>query len=211
MAHPSIDDPCSTLTKNYFTKTSSLSSMKRSRIGKFIISITCLVFGVESAVLLDNIYLFGSIGLSGLGIYLLIRLNDALRSKLNEAIPFRVENLSRFPRLPYVQVAVLVYIFIGSIFSILPDSYQGFILVLVALAVTQTALTISKENIQSEFKILTVFQFQVFVFLSTFVYVNIEKFLLIDIIGPAGEYLAAIFLFFAWFFEFLHLYFRMFK
>lgn len=182
--------------------------MKKSSLAELALGLVCLVLGTEVVLLWPLIFLLGGVGLLILGISLVSDSNEHLKSSLKQSFPFRVENLFRFPRLPYFQTGMMILILIASLFSILPSGYSGFILVLVGLAVSQFGLNISKKNIKSQHRIMIVLQFQIFVFFSTFIYVNFEISYLFGM-GPA--YLSSIFLFFAWFAEFLYLYFNLLK
>lgn len=182
--------------------------MKRSTLTQVLLGLGCLVIGTESVLIWPNIFVFGGVGLLILGAVLILDSNKMLKTSFDEFLPFRLNNLFRFPRLPYFQTGVMILLIIASIFSILPSGYLVFILVLSGLAISQFILNISKENIESEYKIWTVFQFQIFIFFSTFVYVNFETSYILSV---GLDFISSIFLFFAWFFEFLYLYFRLFK
>ncbi len=182
--------------------------MKYSRSARLILGIASLLFGIEVILFWEFIFLFGGIGLIILAVALIANSDEYWKKSMKEAFPFRIENLFRFPRLPYFQTAIMVFYLIGAIFSILPSAYSGFMLVLIGLAISQIVLNISEKNIKSEPKIMIALQFQTFIFFSTFVYENFQTSYLLSL-GP--EYLASVFLFFAWFFEFIYLYMRIFK
>jgi len=182
--------------------------MERSDIGKFLLGLGTLGLGVEIVFHWDYIYRLGGLGLLIMGVYLVSSSKEAWKDSVKDILPLRLGNLFRFPRLPYFQTVIMVLLFLASIFMILPSSYGGLLLVLLGLAISQFALNISEKNIKSEFRIMLVFQFQVFIFFSTFIYVNFQRSYLLRI---GSEYISSIFLFFAWFAEFLYLYLKIFK
>ncbi|MEF8835883.1 MAG: hypothetical protein V5A76_06975, partial [Candidatus Thermoplasmatota archaeon] len=182
--------------------------MKKSDIGKFLLGIGSSVIGFEIVLFWNLIYFFGGVGLLLIGIYLISISKKAWKDSVKNILPFRPGNLFRFPRLPYFQTSIMFLLLIATIFLILPFGYELFIIVLLGLAIPQTILIISEENIKDEFKILTIMQFQLFIFFSTFIYVNFDRFYLFSQ-GP--EYISSLFLYVAWLFQFIYMYFKILK
>jgi len=182
--------------------------MKISDIGKFLLGLGSLVIGIEIVLLWDLIFVPGGIGLLLIGVYLISISKETWEETMKNILPFRVGNLFRFPRLPYFQTGVLVLIFFGSILTVLPSSYVGFIMILLGLAISQSLLTVFKKYFKDESKMLIVFQFQLFLFFSTFIYVNFDRFYLL---GRGPTYLSSIFLYIAWFLQFLYMYLKILK
>ena len=166
------------------------------------------VTGIEILFLWSMIFLPAGIGLILLGVYIISISKKSWKESVKNALPFRVGNLMRFPRLPYFQTVIMVLLLLGSMLMILPSGYVGFILILLGLAISQSILTISKKNVEDESKILMVFEFQLFIFFSTFIYVNFDRFY---ILGRGPEYVSSFFLFTAWFLQFLYMYFKILK
>lgn len=182
--------------------------MERYDIGKLLLGLGSSVLGIEIVFFWNLIFFPGGVGLLLIGIYLISISKEQWKESVKKILPFRPGNLLRFPRLPYFQTGIMILLFLASMFLILPSGYQGFILVLLGLAVSQSILTIPKENIKDESKILIVFQFQLFIFFSTFIYVNFDK---LYLLGRGPAYLSSFFLFTAWFLEFLYLYIKILK
>lgn len=182
--------------------------MERDDIGKFLLGLGSSVVAIELILFWDLIFSPAGIGLLLIGIYLISISKELWKESIKKLLPFRVGNLMRFPRLPYFQTGIMLLLLIGSMLMILPSSYEGFILVLLGLAVSQSILTLSKKNIKDEFKILMVLEFHLFIFFSTFVYVNFDRFYLFSR-GPF--YLSSFFLYIAWLVQFLYMYFKILK
>jgi len=182
--------------------------MERNEIGKFLLGLGSCVAGIEIVFLWRLLFFPGGIGLLLIGIYLISISKEPWKESVKSFLPFRPGNLFRFPRLPYFQTGTMVLLLLGSFFIVLPTGYVGFILILLGLAVSQSILTISKKNIKDESKILMVLEFQIFIFFSTFLYVNFDEFYFLSQ-GP--DYISSFFLFIAWFLQFLYMYFKIFK
>ncbi len=182
--------------------------MRKSDIGKFLLGIGSFVVGIEIILFWSLIYRFGGVGFLLVGIYLISISREELKDSVKNILPFRPGNLFRFPRLPYFQTGIMLMLVIATIFMILPSGYEEFILVLIGLAVSQSILIISEKNFKDEIKILTVIQFQLFIFFSTFIYVNFDRFYFFSQ-GP--EYISSLFLYIAWLFQFLYMYFKILK
>lgn len=182
--------------------------MDRYDIGKLLLGIGICVVGIEIALLWDLRFFPNGVGLLLIGIYLILISKEPWKDKVRNLLPFRPGNLFRFPRLPYFQTGIMVLLFLASILVILPFSYQGFILILLVLAGTQFLLTFRKKNIKDESKILIVFEFQLFIFFSTFIYVNFDRFYFLSR-GPV--YIPSIFILIAWLLQFLYMYFKVLK
>jgi len=166
------------------------------------------VIGIKVVLLWGLIFSLGGIGLILIGIYLISISQEPWKESVKSFLPFRPGNLFRFPRLPYFQTGIMVLLLLASMFMVLPSSYVGFILILLGLAVSQSILTIFKKNIEDEFKIMMILEFQLFIFFSTFIYVNFDRFYLLSR-GPG--YISSFFLFIAWFLQFLYMYFKILK
>jgi|GEM_PF-2436438 len=182
--------------------------MERNDIGKLLLGLGSAVIGIKVIFLWDLIFSPGGIGLLLIGIYLISISKEPWKESVKNVLPFRPGNLFRFPRLPYFQTGIMVLLFLASIFIVLPSSYEGFILILLGLAVSQTILNISKKHIEDESKIMMILEFQLFIFFSTFIYVNFDRFYFLAR-GP--DHISSFFLFIAWFLQFLYMYFKIFK
>jgi len=182
--------------------------MERYDIGKFLLGLGSSVIGIKIIILWYFMFSPGGIGLLLIGIYLMSTSKETWKESVKNILPFRPGNLFRFPRLPYFQTGIMVLLLLGSMFMILPSSYGGFILILFGLAISQSILTIFKKNIKDESKILMVFEFQLFIFFSTFIYVNFERFYFLS---RGSGYIQSFFLFIAWFLQFLYMYFKFLK
>jgi len=182
--------------------------MERYDVGKFLLGLGSSILGIEISLFWDIIFLPAGIGLLFIGIYLILISKERWKESIKNMLPFRPENLFRFPRLPYFQTGIMVLLFLASILMILPFSYEGLIIVLLGLAVSQSILTIPKKNIKDEFNILITLEFQLFAFFSTFIYVNFDRFYLFSR-GPF--YLPSFFLYIAWLVQFLYMYVKIFK
>jgi len=182
--------------------------MERYDIGKFLLGLGSCVVGIEIVFLWNLIFSPGGIGLLLIGIYLITISKETWKESVKTFLPFRPRNLFNFPRLPYFQTGIMVLLLLASIFIILPSGYGGFILTLTGLAISQSILTISKKNIEDESKIMMVLEFQLFIFFSTFIYVNFNRFYFL---GRGPVYISSLFLFIAWFLQFLYIYFKILK
>ncbi len=174
--------------------------MDRKDTAKFLLGIGSLILGIEAVLFWVTPSNIGGIGLLLLAFYLISVSDEDLKNKVKNKFPFRPGNLVRFPRLPYFQTGIMVLLFILTLFTV--PSGGGIILVLLILAVTQSYLISSKENIQDDSKIKNVFQIQLFVYFSTFIYANFQNSYLLDF---HTEFLAPLFLIIAWVLESFYL------
>ncbi len=181
--------------------------MDELKLKRLLLGSILLLLGIDISVFWKSFPRYGAIGFFLVGIYMILTSEEGLKEKAKNTFPFRVENLLRFPRLPYFQTALFVLIFLASLFFISYD-YIALIWVLIGLAVSHFILSSMKRNIQDESKIMLVIEFQIFLYFSTFIYVHFNRFY---ISGNTPDFLPSIIFMLAWIVEILRLYINHFK
>ncbi len=136
----------------------------------FFAGLIIFILGLDT--LLSLSFYFNSTGffLLFIGILLMIHSNEDWREDLSKRLPQELEELFYYPTLPYFQTALVMLLFLGSLFYM--DDYIGMLVVMIGIVVTQIPLVSFKKYLKDRTKMLIVMEFQLFLFFSTFLYLH---------------------------------------
>jgi len=136
----------------------------------FFVGMILLILGSDVLISLTSFFRSGGIFLISIGSLLMIYSNENWKEDFEEDIPQRVEDLFYYPTLPYFQTGLVFLLFLGSLFYM--DDYIGMIVVMSGLIFSQLPLMSFKRYLKDRTKMFLVMEFQIFLFLSTFLYVH---------------------------------------